>query len=122
MRYPWPWRLVWAGVQVLFWLGGVGLVRRRWRVDHSNADRSAVPEESDAYRSAPQDRASADHAISFFRPLKTYDASRLGDLLRFVEQLQPGDEVIFGLEETEAMLTPSLATLAGRDQRIKVVR
>jgi len=68
------------------------------------------------------DGAPASSAVTFFRPLKTCGAPRLSDLLQFVERLQPHDEVIFGVEDAETVLTPSLSALAARDPRVKVVR
>src|SRR5438105_7588060 len=102
MRYPWPWCWIWAGAQLFFWLGGIVLVRRCWRV----APKDAGP--SEMTPSTPRARGIRDaggtvaenHAVTFFRPLKRYGAPRLRDLRAFVEELQPCDEVIFGLEET----------------------
>ena len=122
MEYWWGWPSFWAGVQLLFWCGGAGLVRRRWRAGQRRAVRAASPRDSSV---PPPDRtggAPADNAVTFFRPLKTCDAPRLGDLLQFVDRLQPHDEVIFGVEDAETVLTPSLSALAARDRRVKVVR
>lgn len=123
MAYWWQWLWIWAGAQLLFWGGGAGLVRRRWRAGHRRADRAVtshrpgVPGPGQAGNGA-----AAGSAVTFFRPLKALDAPRLSDLLRFVERLQPDDEVIFGVEEVETVLTPSLLAVAARDPRVKVVR
>ncbi|MBV9998607.1 MAG: glycosyltransferase [Verrucomicrobia bacterium] len=115
----WIWIWIWAGAQLLFWCGGARLVRRRWRPGHRKADRAVTSHRPG--KPGPGNAAAAGGAVTFFRPLKTFDAPRLGDLLRFVEQLQPDDEVIFGVEDIETVLTPSLLAVAARDPRVKVI-
>jgi GT2 family glycosyltransferase len=122
MGYWWQWHWFWAGVQLLFWCGGAGLVRWRWRAGNRRADGAVTPRDSSLPPHGSAGSAPADSAVTFFRPLKTCGAPRLGDLLQFVERLQPHDEVIFGVEDAETVLTPSLSALAARDPRVKVVR
>jgi ceramide glucosyltransferase len=120
-HWLWLWLWVWAGVQLLFWCGGAGLVGRRRQAGQRRAARVATAHDAGMPLYGSAGGAPARKAVSFFRPLKTCGAPQLGDLLQFVEQLQPHDEVIFGMEDGETVLTPSLLALAAGDPRVKVV-